>query len=190
MTEDAIRTMGSSAESGCTILILVNDGTITISDGEAADAAANHLRLDINNAGKLGKVLVALASALETDSTQDGDGKQPEAGRSDDNGALLRAMAARAVGGTGTARWSDDQLATIDDLVSRGAHREDFKTMTPELFAQFCEAWLQMSDRINETECVACGKTFTYERMGRPPLTCSAECRRQRNNKAQVRRAE
>ena len=108
MTEDAIRTMGSSAESGCTILILVNDGTITISDGEAADAAANHLRLDINNAGKLGKVLVALASALETDSTQDGDGKQPEAGRSDDNGALLRAMAARAALTSGSSGWSSD----------------------------------------------------------------------------------
>jgi hypothetical protein len=36
-----------------------------------------------------------------------------------------------------------------------------------------------------ETECVACGSPFTYEmRRGRPPLTCSAECRRQRIEQA------
>jgi hypothetical protein len=99
-------------------------------------------------------------------------------------------MAARAVGESGTSGWSDDQLAMIDRLVSRGADREDFKAMTPERFVQFCEPWLQRGDRINESECVACGKTFTYERMGRPPLTCSAECRRKRNSKAQARRAD
>jgi hypothetical protein len=186
MTDDAIRTMGSSAENGCTILILVNDGTITISDGELTDKTANHLRVDIENAGKLGKVLVALAAALGSDSTRDGDGKQSDAGRTGDQADLLRAMAA----GLATSGWSEDQLAMIDSLVSRGAQREDFKTMTPDRFAQLCEAWLQMGDRINETQCVACGKTFTYERMGRPPLTCSAECRRERNSKAQVRRAD
>jgi hypothetical protein len=162
---------------------LVKDGTITISDGEVTDTTANHLRVDIENAGKLGKVLVALAAALGSDSSRDGDGTQSEAGRTGDEADLLRVMAA----GLGT---SDDQLAMIDSLVSRGARREDFKTMTPDRFAQLREAWQQIGDRINETQCVACGKTFTYERMGRPPLTCSAECRRERNSKAQVRRAD
>jgi len=188
MAEDAIRTVGSLEENGCTILILVNDGTITISDGELTDQTANHLCVDVENAGKLGKVLIALAAALGTDSTR--DGKQSEAGRSDDERALLRAMAARAARTSASSGWSSDQLAVIDTLVSRGAHREDFDTLTPERFVQFCEAWLQMDDRINETQCVACGKTFAYERMGRPPLTCSAECRRKRNSKAQPRLAD
>jgi hypothetical protein len=187
MAEGAIRTVGSQSESGCTILVLVNDSTITISDGELTDHTANHLRVDVENAGKLGKVLVALAAALGTDSSP--DGKQPEAGGSDDERALLRAMAARAARTPGSSRWSSDQLAVIDTLVSRGAHREDFDALTPERFVQFCEAWLQMDGRINETQCVACGKTFAYERMGRPPLTCSAECRRTRNKKAQPRPA-
>jgi hypothetical protein len=190
MTEDAIRTLDSRAESGCTILILIDDGTITISDGELTDPTANHLRVDVENAGKLGKVLLALAAALGTDSTR--DGTQSEAGRSDDERALLRAMAARAARTTGSSGWSSDQLAVIDTLVSRGAHREDFEALTPERFVQFCEAWLQMDGRINETQCVACGKPFAYERMGRPPLTCSAECRRKRNNnnKAPARPAD
>ena len=190
MTEDPIRTVDSSSESGSTILILINNGTITISDGELTDQTANHLRVDVENAGKLGKVLVALAAALETDSTRDGDRKHSVTERSDDDRALLRAMAARAARTSGSSEWSGDQLAMIDTLVSRGAHREDFKALTAERFVQLCEAWLQMDDRINETECVACGKTFTYERMGRPPLTCSAECRRKRNNKAQTRPAD
>jgi hypothetical protein len=195
MTEDAIRTVDSRAESGCTILILIDDGMITISDGELTDQTANHLRVDVENAGKLGKVLVALAAALGTDSTRDGNGKQSETERGDDERALLRAMAAQAArtsgsSTSGSSGLSSDQLAMIDTLVSRGAKREDFKSLTPERFVQFCEAWLQMDDRINETQCVACGKTFTYERMGRPPLTCSAECRRKRNNKAQTRPAD
>ncbi len=185
MTEDAIRTVDSGADSGCAILVLIDDGMITISDGELTDETANHLRMDVENAGKLGKVLVALAGALETNSTR--DGKSSEAGRTDDERALLRGMAARV---SGSSSLSSDQLAMIDSLVSSGAQREDFKSLTPERFAQFCEAWLQMDDRINETQCVACGKTFTYERMGRPPLTCSAQCRRKRNNKAQTRPAD
>jgi hypothetical protein len=188
MTEDAIRALDGRAESGCTILILIDDGTITISDGELTDPTANHLRVDVENAAKLGKVLLALAAALGTDSTR--DGTQSEAGRGDDERALLRAMAARAARTTGSSGWSSDQLAVIDTLVSRGAHREDFEALTPERFVQFCEAWLQMDGRINETQCVACGKTFAYERMGRPPLTCSAECRRKRNNKAPARPAD
>ena len=60
--------------------------------------------------------------------------------------------------------WSSDQLAMIDTLVSRGAQPRGLQALTPERFVQFCEAWLQMDDRINETQCVACGKTFTYER--------------------------
>ena len=189
MTEDAIRTVDSRAESGCTVLILIDDGMITISDGELTDQTANHLRVDVENAGKLGKVLVALAAALGTDATRDGDGKQSETERGDDERALLRAMAAQAARTSGSSEWSSDQLAMIDTLVSRGASREEFKALTPKRFVQFCEAWLQMDDRINETQCVACGKTFTYERMGRPPLTCSAECRRKRNSKAQTRPA-
>jgi hypothetical protein len=181
MTEGAIRTVDSRSESGCTILILIDDGTITISDGELTDETSNHLRLDVENAGKLGKVLVALAAALDADSTQ--DAKQSEMDRSDDERAVLRAMAARAA--SVSSGWSSDQLAMIDTLVSRGANREDFDALTPDRFVQFCEAWLQMDNRINETQCVVCGKTFAYERMGRPPLTCSAECRRKRNNKAQ-----
>ena len=51
MAEDAIRTVGSLEENGCTILILVNDGTITISDGELTDQTANHLCVDVENAG-------------------------------------------------------------------------------------------------------------------------------------------
>jgi hypothetical protein len=188
MTEDAIRTVDGRAESGCTILILIDDGTITISDGELTDQTANHLRVDVENAGKLGKVLVALAAALGTDSTR--DGQQSETERGDDERGLLRAMAAQAARTSASSEWSSDQLAMIDTLVSRGARREDFKALTPDRFVQFCEAWLQMDDRINETKCVACGKTFTYERMGRPPLTCSAECRRKRNNKAQTRPAD
>jgi hypothetical protein len=188
MAEDAIRTLGSPSESGCTILILVNDGTITISDGELTDHTANHLRVDVENAGKLGKVLLALAAALGADSSR--DGKQSDAGGTDDERALLRAMAARAARTSESSGWSSEELAVIDTLVSRGAHREDFAALTPARFVQFCEAWLQMDGRINETQCVACGKTFAYERMGRPPLTCSAECRRKRNSKAQPRPAD
>jgi hypothetical protein len=190
MTDDAIRTVESLSESGCSILILIDDGTITISDGELTDQSANHLRVDVENAGKLGKVLVALAAALGTGSTPVGDGTQSETERSDDERALVRAMAARAARTSGSSGWSGDQLAMIDTLVSRGANREEFKALTPERFVQFCEAWLQMDDRINETQCVACGKTFAYERTGRPPLTCSAECRRKRNSKAQTRLAD
>jgi hypothetical protein len=189
MTEDPIRTVDSRSESGCTILISIGDGAITISDGELTDQTASHLRVDVENAGKLGKVLVALAAALGTDS-RDGDGTQSVVERSDDERALLRVMAARAARTSASSEWSSDQLAMIDTLVSRGAHREDFKALTPERFVQFCEAWLQMDGRINETQCVCCGKTFTYERMGRPPLTCSAECRRKRNSKAQTRLAD
>jgi hypothetical protein len=141
----------------------------------------------MENAGKLGKVLVALAAALETDPTRDGDGEHSVTERSDDERALIRGMAARAARKSGSSGWSSDQLAMIDTLVSGGANREDFKALTPERFVQFCEAWLQMDGRISETQCVACGKTFTYERMGRPPLTCSAECRRKRNTKTQTR---
>jgi hypothetical protein len=190
MTEDAIRTVDGRAGSGCALLILMDHGTITISDGELTDQTTNHLCLDLENAGKLGKVLVALSAALRTDSTQDGDGKLWQTERGDDERALLRVMAARAAGTSGSSEWSNDQLAMLDTLVSRGAHREDFNALTPERFVQFCEAWLQMDDRINETQCVACGKTFTYERMGRPPLTCSTECRRKRNSKAQTRSAD
>ena len=186
MTEGAIRTVSSRAEGSGTVLILIDDGTITISDGELTDNTANHLRVDVENAGKLGKVLVALAAALGTDSTPEGDGKPLETRRGDDERALLRAMAAQAARTSALSGWSSDQLAMIDTLVSRGADREDFNALTPERFVEFCEAWLQKDDRINETECVVCGKTFTYERMGRPPLTCSAECRRKRNNKAQA----
>jgi hypothetical protein len=78
MTEDAIRTEDSRSVSGPTILISIDDGTITISDGELTDQTANHLRVDVENAGKLGKVLVALAAALGTDPTRNGDGKPPE----------------------------------------------------------------------------------------------------------------
>ena len=169
---------------------MIEHATITLSDGELADQTTNYLRVDMENAGKLGKVLVALAAALETDSTRDGDGKHSVTERGDDERALLRAMAARAARTSGSSGWSGDQLAMLDTLVSRGAHREDFTDLTAERFVQLCEAWLQMDDRISETECVACGKTFTYERMGRPPLTCSAECRRKRNNKAQTRPAD
>jgi hypothetical protein len=190
MTEDAIRTVDSRSESGCAVLILIDNGMITISDGELTDQTANHLRLDVENAGKLGKVLVALAAALETDPTRDGDGKHPVTERSDDERALLRAMAARAALTPGSSGWSSDHLSMIDTLVSRGANREDFNSLTPERFVQFCEAWLQMDDRISETQCVACGKTFTYQRTGRPPLTCSAECRRKRNSKSQPRPAD
>jgi hypothetical protein len=190
MAEYAIRAVDSRSESGRAILILIDHGTITISDGEFTDQTANHLRLDMENAGKLGKVLVALAAALEIDPTRDGDGEHSVTERSDDERALIRGMAARAARASGSSGWSSDQLAMIDTLVSRGANREDFKALTPERFVQFCEAWLQMDGRISETQCVACGKTFTYERMGRPPLTCSAECRRKRNNKAQTRPAD
>jgi hypothetical protein len=190
MTEGAIRTVDGRSEGGCTILILIDDGTITISDGELTDQTANHLRVDVQNAGKLGKVLVALAAALDTDSTPDAGGKQSETHRSDDERALLRAMAAQAARPSVSSGWSSDQLGMIDTLVSRGANREDFNALAPERFVQFCEAWLQMDDRINEAQCVACGKTFTYERRGRPPLTCSAECRRKRNTKAQTRPAD
>ena len=189
MTEDPIRTLDSRSESGCAVLILIDHGTITISDSESTDQAANHLRLDMENAGKLGKVLVALASAFETDGTRDGDGKRSGTERSDDERALLRAMAARAGRTSGSSGWTSDQLSMLDALASRGGDREDFNSLTPERFVQFCEAWLQMDDRIGETQCVTCGNTFTYERTGRPPLTCSAECRRKRN-KSQTRPAE
>jgi hypothetical protein len=189
MTEDAIRTVDARSESGCAVLILIDHGTITISDGELTDKSANHLSLDMENAGKLGKVLVALAAAFETDAPRDGDGKRSGTERSDDERALLRAMAARAARTSGSSGWTGDQLAMLDTLASRGADREDFKSLTPERFVQFCEAWLQMDDRIGETQCVACGNTFTYQRTGRPPLTCSAECRRKRN-KSQTRPAD
>ena len=189
MTEDAIRTVEGRSESGCAVLILIDHGTITISDGELTDQTANHLRLDMENAGKLGKVLVALAAAFETDATRDGDGTRSGAERGDDERALLRAMAARAARTSGSSGWTSDQLAMLDTLASRGADREDFNSLTPERFVQFCEAWLQMDDRIGETQCVACGNTFTYQRTGRPPLTCSAECRRKRN-KSQTRPAD
>ena len=185
MTEFAIRAVDSRSEGDFAVRILIDHGKITISDGELTDQTTNHLCFDVENAGKLGKVLVALAASLETDPTRDGHQSATE--RSDDESSLLRAMAARAALTSGSSGWSSDQLAVIDTLVSRGAHREDFDTLTPERFVQFCEAWLQMDDRISETECVACGKTFTYERMGRPPLTCSPECRRKRNTKAQTR---
>ena len=185
MTEDAIRTIDSRAESGCAVLILIDDGTITISDGELTDQTANHLRLDMENAGKLGKVLIALAAAFETDPTRDGDGKRSGTERSDDEHALLRAMAALA-----RARVRIDERSAFHarDPGVPGADREDFRSLTPERFVQFCEAWLQKDDRIGETQCVACGDTFTYQRTGRPPLTCSAECRRKRN-KSQTRPA-
>ena len=189
MTEFAIRAVDSRSEDGFAVRILIEHATITLSDGELTDETANHLRVDVENAGKLGKVLVALAAALGSDPTGAGDGKQPHTERNDDERAFVRAMAARAALTSGSSEWSSDQLAMIDTLVSRGASREEFKALTPERFVQFCEAWLQMDDRMNETQCVACGKTFTYERMGRPPLTCSAECRRKRNSKAQTRLA-
>jgi hypothetical protein len=188
MTEFAIRAVDSRSEDGFAIRILIDHGTITISDGEVTDQTTNYLCLDVENAGKLGKVLVALAAALETDPTRDGDGDHSVTERSDDERALLRAMAARAALTSGSSGWSSDQLAMVNTLVSHGANREDFKALTPERFVQFCEAWLQMDDRISETQCVACGKTFTYERRGRPPLTCSPECRRQR--KAQTNPAD
>ena len=131
---------------------------------------------------------LALAAALEADPTRDGHQSATE--RSDDEGSLLRAMAARAALTSGSSGWSSDQLAMVNTLVSHGANREDFKALTPERFVQFCEAWLQMDDRISKTQCVVCGNTFTYERKGRPPLTCSAECRRNRNNKSQTRPAD
>jgi hypothetical protein len=187
MTEDSIRAVDSGSETGCAILILIDHGTVVVSDGELTDPTANHLRLDLANAGKLGKVLVALAAALRTEPSPGGDGNHSVTERSDDERALIRAMAEQAARPSGSSEWSSDQLAMIDTLVSRGAMREDLKALTPERFVQFCEAWLQMDDRISETQCVACGKTFTYERMGRPPLTCSAECRRKRNTKAQSR---
>ena len=186
MTEFAIRAVDSRSEDGFAIRILIDHGTITISDGEVTDQTTNYLCLDVENAGKLGKVLVALAAALETDPTRDRDHSVTE--RSDDERALLRAMAARAALTSGSSGWSSDQLAMVNTLVSHGANREDFKALTPERFVQFCEAWLQMDDRISETQCVACGNTFTYERRGRPPLTCSPECRRQR--KAQTNPAD
>jgi hypothetical protein len=190
MTDEAIRTVDSGPDSGCSILISIADGTVTISDGELTDQATNHLRLDMENAGKLGKVLVALAAALDADSIRDDQSERPAAQGIADERTLLRAMAARAARTPGSSEWSSDQLALIDSLISRGADREDIKAVTPERFVQFCEAWLQMDNRINETQCVACGKTFTYERMGRPPLTCSAECRRKRNSKTQARSAD
>ncbi|MDT5163693.1 MAG: hypothetical protein QOC88_587 [Mycobacterium sp.] len=175
MTEDALRT----ADSGRTVMILIDDGTITISDGELTDQTANHLRVDVANAGKLGKVLIALAAALKGDSSLDRNAKQSET-EGDDDRALLRAMAARAARIPGSSGWSSDQLALIDTLVSGGADREEFKTLTSERLVQFLEAWVEMDDRFNQAQCVVCGRTFTYERMGRPPLTCSAECRRKR----------
>jgi len=190
MTEYGIRTVDSHSESGCAILVLIDHGMITISDGELTDQTTNHLCLDVDNAGKLGKVLVALAAALETGPTRDGDGKHSVTERSDDERALVRAMAARAARMSGSSGWSSDQLAMIETLISRVANREDFTALTPERFVQFWEAWLQMDNRISETQCVACGNTFTFERKGRPPLTCSAECRRKRNNKAQTRPTE
>jgi hypothetical protein len=188
MTEFAIRAVDSRSEDGFAVRILIDHGRITIADGELTDQTTNYLCLDVENAGKLGKVLVALGAALESDPTRHGDHSVTE--RSDDERALLRAMAARAALTSGSSGWSSDQLAMVNTLVSHGANREDFKALTPERFVQFCEAWLQMDDRISETQCVACGNTFTYERRGRPPLTCSPECRRNRNNKAQTRPAD
>ena len=188
MTEFAIRAVDSRSEDGFAVRILIDHGTITIADGELTDQTTNYLCLDVENAGKLGKVLVALGAALESDPTRDGDHSVTE--RSDDERGLLRAMAARVALTSGSSGWSSDQLAMVNTLVSHGANREDFKALTPERFVQFCEAWLQMDDRISETQCVACGNTFTYERTGRPPLTCSAECRRNRNNKSQTRPAD
>ena len=153
MTEDAIRTIDGRSESGCAVLILIDHGTITISDGELTDQTANHLRLDMENAGKLGKVLVALAAAFETDATRDGDAKRSGTERSDDERALLRSMAARAARASGSSGWTSDQLSMLDTLASRGADREDFNSLTPERFIQFCEAWLQMDDRIGEAQC-------------------------------------
>jgi hypothetical protein len=187
MTEFAIRAVDSRSEDGFAVRILIEHATITLSDGELADHTTNYLCFDMENAGKLGKVLLALAAAFETDPTRGGDGKHSATERGDDERALLRAMAARVARTSGSSGWSSDQLAMIDTLVSQGANREDFKALTPERFVQFCEAWLQMDDRISETQCVVCGDTFTYERTGRPPLTCSAECRRNRNNKSQTR---
>ena len=189
MTEGPIRTVDGRSDSGCVISVSLSHRTITISDGDLTDQTTNHLRLDVENAGKLGKVLVALAAALETDSTRDGHGKH-STGRSDDERAVLRATESAAERSSGSSEWSSDQLAMIETLISRVANREDFTALTPERFVQFWEAWLQMDNRISETQCVACGNTFTFERKGRPPLTCSAECRRKRNNKAQTRPTE
>jgi hypothetical protein len=189
MTEDAIRTVDSRSESGCAVLILIDHGMITVSDGELTDETANHLRLDMENAGKLGKVLVALAAAFETDPVRDEDGKPSVTERSDEEHALLRAVAARAPRTSGSSGWTSDELSVLDTFAARGADRQAFKSLTPERFAQFYEAWLQIEDRIGETQCVACGNTFTYQRTGRPPLTCSAECRRKRN-KSQARAAD
>ena len=47
----------------------------------------------------------------------------------------------------------EDQLAMVNTLVSHGANREDFKALTPERFVQFCEAWLQMDDRMISSMC-------------------------------------
>jgi hypothetical protein len=188
MTGSAIRTVDSYSEPGCAIQILIDRGTITISQGESTEEATSSLSLDAKNAGRLGKVLVALATALQTDPS--GDGGDADAERSDDERSLLRAVAARTARTSGSPEWSSDQLAMFNALVSRGANLEDFKGLTPARFMQFCEAWLQKDGRISETQCVACGKAFSYERMGRPPLYCSAECRRHRNNKTQTRPAE
>ena len=201
MTEGPIRTVDGRSDSGCVISVSLSHRTITISDGDLTDQTTNHLRLDVENAGKLGKVLVGLAAALETDSTRDGHGKH-STGRSDDERAVLRATESAAERSSGSSEWSSDQLAMIDTLVSGGANREDFTASAPERYMQFCEAlrklqdhqvlyggWQELSERITETQCDACGRTFTYERKGRPPLTCSAECRRKRNNKVQMRQA-
>ena len=180
MTQYAIRTVDTASEGGSAVQILIDRGTITISEGELTDQSTSSLRLDVENAGKLGKVLIALAAALGSDPSGDADHSVTESG--DDERALLRAMAARAARTSGSSGWSRDQLDMVNTLVSHGANRDDFKALTPERFVQFCEAWLQMDDRIKETQCVACGNSFTYERMGRPPLYCSPECRRNRNN--------
>jgi hypothetical protein len=121
MTGYVIRTVDSRSEGGGAVQILIDHGRITISDGDLTDDTSNSLCLDVENAGKLGKVLVALAAALETEPIRAGDGNHSVTERSYDERALLR-----------------------------------------------------------ESQCVACGNTFTYAPVGRPPLTCSPECRRER----------
>src|SRR3984957_4808141 len=116
MTEDAIRTVDSRSDSGCAVLILIDHGTITISDGELTDQTANHLRLDMENAGKLGKGLVALAAGFEADAARGGEAKGSGVGGRGDERALPRAMAARAARTSGSSGWTSDQLSMLDTL--------------------------------------------------------------------------
>ena len=76
MTEFAIRAVDSRSEGDFAVRILNDHGKITISDGELTDQTTNHLCFDVENAGKLGKVLVALAASLETDPTGTGTSRR------------------------------------------------------------------------------------------------------------------